>query len=107
LPPFPLRPKSLGALNIPVLAAFVTAAKQDNPVFAEPSAINAIAGPNVNPQLQDSLPHGFRVPQIALLELVYPSDDSRFCPLVPETLHPLLKREMSSPVLIVGDFEHG
>ena len=76
-------------------------------MFSEPSAIDSVAGAQANPQLHDSFAHGFCVPEIASLKLVYPSDDSRFCHPVPETLDPLLKRDVSSFVLIVDDFEHG
>jgi hypothetical protein len=70
------------------------------------SAISAIAGPNVNSQLQDPLAHRSRVAQITFSELVDSSDYSRLCQLVPETLHPLLKRQTSGLILIVNDIEH-
>lgn len=47
------------------------------------SAINPVAGPNVNPQFDNTVADRFCISHIALLDLPEPSGDSCFCELVP------------------------
>jgi len=70
------------------------------------SAINAIAGSDVNPQFDYAFANWPHVSEGSLFQLPEPSGDSCFRQLVPEMRHPILKGKASVLVLIVDDLKH-
>jgi hypothetical protein len=61
LPPLPVCPKLLGALDIRRLGTLIPAAKQHHQNLAMPTEISPVAGANMKPQFQNASADGLTV----------------------------------------------
>jgi hypothetical protein len=89
------------ALDVRVLAAFITARKKQDQATTGTRIIDPIAWPVIEPQLPDSLAQWFTVAEPTRLKPTDASDDAGLRPVVAQALQPRLKHIAAIPGQVV------
>jgi len=96
----PIECQPLRRLDVRRLRTLVAAAQQDDDLAAAPHEIDPIAGPIIDPQFADALPHRFHISRIPKSQPIKPGRDQGPRPAILEAHSP------SPESLCLLEFDH-